>query len=329
MSELKQEVEVADEVVRMDLVSIIGGEPDRRCCRWRLGFQIGTERLELHPRLHFLDVGDVVGAVQRDARERHHQGSFRGKYLLDAFRRCARPAGAGNQVAGGVVTRGTRADVGEVVCEQVDPLLHVVASLGHLGNGDHPGLSAQVQPGPRIGRVVVGGHNVMVVGCIELRVMPECPEATDVFRSSGRGHLLVQGVVVFEHRKRVDVGLFGDRSRLRLLAVAGGRLDGLCGRNRRRFRFIRLTFLPLACWKQHDRGHQKQWTARHWAHGHELDWVGRGEERDDSRAQPAALGPRHAPRSCVQRSEKVQCHCGLPATQATSAYPLSSAQYFY
>ena len=153
---------------------------------------------------------------------------------LQPLRRAALPTPRGDQVVAVAVAVRGGADVGEVLLVGLEQLQHVKA-LRASGRVDDERPPAQVQPGHRIERVVVGRHDLAVLGVGQLGEVAELVDRAApaaVWHVDARARAEDAGHV--EHRHAVLVALRRDcqgRVVLRLLdrvaRVVGGR--GRCG----------------------------------------------------------------------------------------------------
>ncbi len=212
LAPFQQPVHEADEALVTGRVVVPHRPVERGRGRGR-GTQARRQRFDavgLHDRPQVLDVvrtEDLGAADDEDeiGLDRQHVGESVGQIPLEA--------GPDDQVRPRGRAGGPGAHVVRVGAEEVFELHHVVA-VGHLGNVQDHGLGTEVERGHRVGRVRVGGDDVLETGIEGHGVTVYLVDRPPV-GGEGRHQERSEAVpVAHQHREGEDVGLLGDRREL-------------------------------------------------------------------------------------------------------------------
>ena len=130
--------------------------------------------------------------------------------LRDALGHGAVPVRTGEEVVPRLATGGARAGIGEVVGIEVEPLVDIVARCRDGRKRQDHGFGPQVQPGPGIGRVIVGRNDIGVGRRGRARVVTEPVYPADIAGKCRVDRLIVHGLVALDRRIGIKPGLGGD-----------------------------------------------------------------------------------------------------------------------
>ena len=206
----QKRVEIGDEADAFRLGAIPDRPVDGRRGRGRRRAGEGRKRPQDIIRLHRLQCGDIVRPEQLGPGEGAHEICLGAEDLRDALGHGAVPARTGEEVVPRLATGGARAGIGEVVGIEVEPLVDIVARCRDGRQRQDHGFGPQIKPGPGIGRVVIGRHDIGIGRRGSARVVTEPVYPADIAGKCRVDRLVVHGLVALDRRIGIKPGLGRD-----------------------------------------------------------------------------------------------------------------------